>query len=1311
MVGYVVPPPPLARRASRGPLLSGVVRIRRIYRYRCYSKALGNFKEEPRINPVGIQYLSKSLHNQLFGHKKHSKKEDAMSHAEQKALVNLSKQFLKNFDLLGKKTSISEPISFELPKLQGKSLDEHFQKLGHYASEPYKTMCTKKFRDIVPRPKKWLKKPGWTRYEPGKDPQEVPSPLEDTLVFDVETMYMISSYPTLAVALSDKAWYLWCSPFICGSENFEHLIPMDSLDRTRVIIGHNVGYDRARVLDEYNFKPSKAFYLDTQSLHVASSGLCSRQRPQFVKNKKLRQSIESDEQAATDLSIETLEEDPWLNLSAMNSLHDVAFLHCGIRMNKEPREFFSTTDKNDIINNFQQLTNYCATDVEVTSKVFDKVFPLFLEKCPHPVSFGALRSLSSCILPTRHNKWDTYLKSSEKVYQESKQDIEKKIIKIVDNTLKSIKSERFMETINNDPWLRQLDWTIKPLKLTKKGVPVKNQKLPDHPEWYRSLFPNKNAATPHITIKSRSIPIFFRLSWEGSPVIWTNDNGWCFAVQKSLKDEYKAKNYILADEPAMEQYLQEISQKNPAAAENHVLFKIPHPNGPENNCTTLLSKPYIHFFEKGILTSESEFAHDALKINSCGSYWMSARERILSQFVVPQSSFPNAFKPLKDGKEKFEDHEDLGIILPTVIPMGTVTRRAVENTWLTASNAKSNRIGSELKAQIEAPKGYCFVGADVDSEELWIASLVSDSVFNIHGGTAIGWMCLEGSKNEGTDLHTKTAQILGCSRSEAKIFNYGRIYGAGVKFAAQLLKKFNPSLPDEEAKSIANKLYESTKGKTKTSKIFKKFWYGGSESILFNKLESIAEQDEPKTPVLGCGITFSLMKKNLGTSSFLPSRINWAIQSSGVDYLHLLSCSMHYLISKYNINARLSISIHDEIRFLVAEEDKYRAAMALQVSNIWTRAIFCEQMGIDDLPQNCAFFSLVDIDHVMRKEVDMDCVTPSNPVPIPHGETIDMRKLLEVSGSSLQSPNETVSVSHFPYEYREPVFAEYNKAYSKEFWKYLLKMQVQNTKWKVNALESAYVQEVTNKEFEQKVRPKPYGVLDYLKELKKGKKRKITVMDNRPFENAEDWIAYSKEVESGTAGTPKERRYAATSSKRNSVPSAITNESNLVTPSRIAVSHDPINACLSADATAGRAGSTEGQDQLLVDQSAAPRKTRLAQPEMVDQPPKTSSSWTNSKGKSKPRLLGGRKAYDFFHEQIDLSQLDTIEMERRLSKINIGAVVEDVISDAPPTLSKTTRAKRSRTKKLVKNKCNENETRQMFNDANGSSRHDVHGQY
>lgn len=40
-----------------------------------------------------------------------------------------------------------------------------------------------------------------------------------------------------------------------------------------------------------------------------------------------------------------------------------------------------------------------------------------------------------------------------------------------------------------------------------------------------------------------------------------------------------------------------------------------------------------------------------------------------------------------------------------VITAGTITRRAVERTWMTASNAYTDRIGSELKAMVEAPPG------------------------------------------------------------------------------------------------------------------------------------------------------------------------------------------------------------------------------------------------------------------------------------------------------------------------------------------------------------------------------------------------------------------------------------------------------------------------------------------------------------------------------------------------------------------------------------------------------------------------------
>ena len=72
--------------------------------------------------------------------------------------------------------------------------------------------------------------------------------------------------------------------------------------------------------------------------------------------------------------------------------------------------------------------------------------------------------------------------------------------------------------------------------------------------------------------------------------------------------------------------------------------------------------------------------------------------------------------------------------MPQLVVAGTVTRRAVEPTWLTASNAKETRVGSELKVMVRPPHGYHFVGADVDSQELWIAAVLGDTHFaGMHG--------------------------------------------------------------------------------------------------------------------------------------------------------------------------------------------------------------------------------------------------------------------------------------------------------------------------------------------------------------------------------------------------------------------------------------------------------------------------------------------------------------------------------------------------------------------------------------------------
>ncbi|KAF7800115.1 hypothetical protein EIP86_011360 [Pleurotus ostreatoroseus] len=565
------------------------------------------------------------------------------------------------------------------------------------------------------------------------------------------------------------------------------------------------------------------------------------------------------------------------------------------------------------------------------------------------------------------------------------------------------------EDVEQDPWLAQLNWkkfaapaadaSITPTPKTKKAVKPPKPPAVYWPKWFWDLTKPKKDQPPgslDLTVRNRFAPILLRLSWQGWPLFHSREHGWVVRVPSDAKYQTRAKPltfYDSADATLQEQSLTA-----------YIFYKLPHKDGEKANVGNPLGKTFIKYAQDGTLTSPGDEAKDALEMNAQCSYWISARDRVLNQMVVwgngkdigiPRSAHPE---------------EKWGIIVPQVIAMGTVTRRAIEKTWLTASNAKKNRVGSELKAMVRAPDGYAIVGADVDSEELWISSVMGDAQFGLHGATSLGWMTLEGTKAAGTDLHSKTASILGISRDQAKVFNYSRIYGAGMRHAVLLLLQSNAGMLQEQAQKLAENLYASTKGKNthRTDVFGRKFWFGGTESLVFNKLEEIALSDRPQTPALGCGVTYALSKEYLPAefgSDYMTSRINWVVQSSGVDYLHLLIVAMQHLVEKYDIHARYLISVHDELRYLVKEEDKYRAALALQIANLWTRSMFAFKLGMDDLPQGVAFFAAVDVDHVLRKEVDMPCVTPSQPVPIPPGESLDIKKVLEKTNGGSLWPN------------------------------------------------------------------------------------------------------------------------------------------------------------------------------------------------------------------------------------------------------------------------------------------------------------------
>lgn len=248
---------------------------------------------------------------------------------------------------------------------------------------------------------------------------------------------------------------------------------------------------------------------------------------------------------------------------------------------------------------------------------------------------------------------------------------------------------------------------------------------------------------------------------------------------------------------------------------------------------------------------------------------------------------------------------------------------------------------------VQCPPGFNFVGADVDSQELWIASVIGDSHFaNQHGSTAFGWMTLQGKKSDGTDMHSRTASAVDITRDQAKILNYGRIYGAGERFAKTLLMQFNHRLTEQEAIEKARKMYCITKGnsvfklnyrgrelatavgrlpdalvtqeeinnmrkvarkefrlmhlaKFPTEELVdRRMWAGGTESHMFNKLEEIAQSEYPQTPVLHCRISRALEPRNVG-KEFMTSRVNWVVQSSAVDYLHLMLVAMRYLCDTF----------------------------------------------------------------------------------------------------------------------------------------------------------------------------------------------------------------------------------------------------------------------------------------------------------------------------------------------------------------------------------------------------------------------------
>lgn len=419
--------------------------------------------------------------------------------------------------------------SFRLPPLQGDNLDEHFYRLGSHVAEPWlshaKTFSTS---ELPPKPEYWEIRSGWTKYtfvpdgasysEPVDYPMHEGEP-ERLLAFDVETLPKYHPYAIMACAASPNAWYSWVSPWLLEeTQEPKQLIPIGNPAVPRIVVGHNVSYDRARILEEYDIGGTETRFLDTMALHVAVTGISSHQRPEWMKYRKSKEKQIEQHEEATEVMYDLIgqveerekeEVDPtkkeelqrvrlemlesvsqlsenaeqlaheesevtiekrWEELTSVNSLRDVAKLHCDITMDKEIRNDFMTSTPQEIRDNLHDYLDYCCSDVDTTHRVYAVVLPAFLQACSHPVSFAGVLEMGSSFL-TVNQEWERYLERAEGVYRQMEEGIKQKLKELAEHARLQIDDP---EKRQQDPWLSQLDWTPKQAK-ESRGVITRQQ--------------------------------------------------------------------------------------------------------------------------------------------------------------------------------------------------------------------------------------------------------------------------------------------------------------------------------------------------------------------------------------------------------------------------------------------------------------------------------------------------------------------------------------------------------------------------------------------------------------------------------------------------------------------------------------------------------------------------------------------------------------------------------------------------------------------------------------------------------------------
>lgn len=486
---------------------------------------------------------------------------------------------------------------------------------------------------------------------------------------------------------------------------------------------------------------------------------------------------------------------------------------------------------------------------------------------------------------------------------------------------------------NGDLQTASLDWV-----LAKTG---KNKGLP---KWYRDnlaayskykqlLTVVDGAEKGGLSLAQRWAPLVLGMTWGGSAVMWLDD---CF------KADGKA---------------------------------IAHPTKRGQAVDNMFLKDFAGLYDSGFI-QVADYVKALVDTKTTSINWVSVRKRVATIRTQSPDGYP--------------------VTIPQMSVNGTVTGRATDPIWQVMANPKASRIGTELKSMVAPFAGYSFVGADVDSQEAWLAACHGDEDLGYCGSTAFSLMTIAGSSKDKTDIHSVVARETGYNRDTTKTRVYGALYGQGIKGDSDVILRSNPTLGEDTAKLDSGKFISLFKGKrvggTGGCYEVAPSYKGGMASHAFTRMELLADKKQPQTPLTGAYMSKALA----GLQDYKPTRVNWIVQSSGVDFRDMLVLLTISFYKRFGIDGRLIVTIHDEIRTMVANADIVKAVYALQLAHLYTRAAFICAHRLNNIPAGIAWFSAVDIDNVCLRKDSLDPQVTPTQTALPLGYSVNPSQILEL---------------------------------------------------------------------------------------------------------------------------------------------------------------------------------------------------------------------------------------------------------------------------------------------------------------------------